>query len=70
MLQGTLVVRRYVDDILQSVVRPMLSSRQGAIYHQDNTLSHNTGLSQQCSQGFNVLPWPIRLPDFVPIKND
>lgn len=56
-------------DILQPVVRSM-PSRQGAIYHHDNTRSHNAELSQQCPQGYNVLPWPIRLPDIAPIMND
>ncbi|GFX27783.1 DDE_3 domain-containing protein [Trichonephila clavipes] len=64
VLQGTLTARRYVDDILTPIVLPMLSSRPGAIYQQDNARPHTARLSQQCSQGYDVLPWPARSPDF------
>ncbi|GFU64056.1 HTH_Tnp_Tc3_2 domain-containing protein [Trichonephila clavipes] len=40
VLQGTLTARRYVDDILTPIVLPMLSSRPGAIYQQDNARPH------------------------------
>ncbi|GFS99788.1 HTH_Tnp_Tc3_2 domain-containing protein [Trichonephila clavipes] len=57
VLQGTLTARRYVDDILTPIVLPMLSSRPGAIYQQDNARPHTARLSQQCLQGYDVLPW-------------
>ncbi|GFV73014.1 hypothetical protein TNCV_1734821 [Trichonephila clavipes] len=38
----------------------MLSSHQGAIYQQDNARPHTARLSQQCLQGYDVLPWPAR----------
>ncbi|GFX08627.1 uncharacterized protein TNCV_4171261 [Trichonephila clavipes] len=41
----------------------MLSSRPGAIYQQDNARPHTARLSQQCLQGYDVLPWPARSPD-------
>ncbi|GFV62385.1 transposable element Tcb1 transposase [Trichonephila clavipes] len=65
VLQGTLTARRYVDDILTPIVLPMLSSRPGAIYQQDNVRPHTARLSQQCLQGYDVLPWPARSPDFA-----
>ncbi|GFT72493.1 HTH_Tnp_Tc3_2 domain-containing protein [Trichonephila clavipes] len=40
VLQGTLTARRYVDDILTPIVLPMLSSRPGAIYQQDNASTY------------------------------
>ncbi|GFV54790.1 DDE_3 domain-containing protein [Trichonephila clavipes] len=46
----------------------MLSSRPGAIYQQDNARPHTARLSQQCLQGYDVLPWPARSPDLSPIK--
>ncbi|GFX43360.1 transposable element Tcb1 transposase [Trichonephila clavipes] len=61
--------RRYVDDILTPIVLPMLSSRPGAIYQQDNALPHTARLSQQCLQGYDVLPWPARSPDLSPIEH-
>ncbi|GFU29239.1 DDE_3 domain-containing protein [Trichonephila clavipes] len=69
VLQGTLTARRYVDDILTPIVLPMLSSRPGAIYQQDNARPHNALLSQQCLQGYDVLPWPARSPDLSPIEH-
>ncbi|GFV43874.1 transposable element Tcb2 transposase [Trichonephila clavipes] len=69
VLQGTLTARRYVDDILTPIVLPMLSSRPGAIYQQDNARSHTARLSQQCLQGYDVLPWPARSPDLSPIEH-
>ncbi|GFS65937.1 HTH_Tnp_Tc3_2 domain-containing protein [Trichonephila clavipes] len=56
VLQGTLTARRYVDNILTPIVLPMLSSRPGAIYQQDNAHPHTARLSQQCLQGYDVLP--------------
>ncbi|GFV57868.1 transposable element Tcb1 transposase [Trichonephila clavipes] len=69
VLQGTLTARRYVDDILTPIVLPMLSSHPGAIYEQDNARPHTTRLSQQCLQGYDVLPWPARSPDLSPIEH-
>ncbi|GFX60558.1 HTH_Tnp_Tc3_2 domain-containing protein [Trichonephila clavipes] len=54
VLQGTLTARRYVDDILTPIVLPMLSSRPGAIYQQDNARPHTVRLSQQYLQGYDV----------------
>ncbi|GFV16967.1 DDE_3 domain-containing protein [Trichonephila clavipes] len=34
----------------------MLSSRPGAIYQQDNARPHTARFSQQCLQGYDVLP--------------
>ncbi|GFX97228.1 transposable element Tc1 transposase [Trichonephila clavipes] len=69
VLQGTLTARRYVDDILTPIVLLMLSSRPGAIYQQDNARPHTARLSQQCLQGYDVLPWPARSPDLSPIEH-
>ncbi|GFT05781.1 DDE_3 domain-containing protein [Trichonephila clavipes] len=69
VLQGTLTARRYVDDILTPIVLPMLSSRPDAIYQQDNARPHTARLSQQCLQGYDVLPWPARSPDLSPIEH-
>ncbi|GFY14318.1 transposable element Tcb1 transposase [Trichonephila clavipes] len=69
VVQGTLTARRYVDDILTPIVLPMLSSRPGAIYQHDNARPHTARLSQQCLQGYDVLPWPARSPDLSPIEH-
>ncbi|GFW42523.1 HTH_Tnp_Tc3_2 domain-containing protein [Trichonephila clavipes] len=59
----------YVDDILTPIVLPMLSSHPGAIYQQDNARPHTARLSQQCLQGYDVLPWPARSPDLSLIEH-
>ncbi|GFT53549.1 transposable element Tcb2 transposase [Trichonephila clavipes] len=69
VLQGTLTAFRYVDDILTPIVLPMLSSRPGTIYQQDNARPHTARLSQKCLQGYEVLPWPARSPDLSPIEH-
>lgn len=69
VLQGTMTVRSYMDSILTPVVLPMLSSRPSAIYQQDNARPHTARLSQQCLQGYDVLPWPARSPDLSPIEH-
>ncbi|GFX89827.1 HTH_Tnp_Tc3_2 domain-containing protein [Trichonephila clavipes] len=50
VLQGTLTARRYVDDILTPIVLPMLSSRPGAIYQQDNARPHTARLTTMSSR--------------------
>ncbi|GFU60681.1 uncharacterized protein TNCV_2754411 [Trichonephila clavipes] len=36
---------------------------------QDNARPHTARLSQQCLQGYDVLPWPARSPDLSPIEH-
>ncbi|GBO00948.1 hypothetical protein AVEN_164428-1 [Araneus ventricosus] len=69
VLQRTLTARSYVDEILTPLVLPVLSSRPGDIYQQDNTRPHTARLSQQCLQGYDVLSWPVRSPDLSPIEH-
>ncbi|GBN42368.1 hypothetical protein AVEN_269456-1 [Araneus ventricosus] len=38
-------------------------------YQQDNARPHTERLSQQCLQGYDVLPWPSRSPDLSPIDH-
>ncbi|GFU11153.1 DDE_3 domain-containing protein [Trichonephila clavipes] len=64
-----LTAQMRVDDILTPIVLPMLSSRPGAIYQQDNARPHTARLSQQCLQGMTSLPWPARSPDLSPIEH-
>ncbi|GFT93774.1 hypothetical protein TNCV_2111651 [Trichonephila clavipes] len=62
VLQGTLTARRYVDDILTPIVLPMLSSRPGAIYQQDNAPTYCATLNN-IFKDMTSLPWPARSPD-------
>ncbi|GFT32157.1 uncharacterized protein TNCV_428051 [Trichonephila clavipes] len=38
-------------------------------FHKDNARPHTARLSQQCLQGYDVLPWPARSPDLSPIEH-
>ncbi|GBM20421.1 hypothetical protein AVEN_222120-1 [Araneus ventricosus] len=58
-----------MDEILTPVVLPMLLSHPGAIYQQDNAQPHTARLTQQCLQGYDVLPWPARSSDLSPIEH-
>ncbi|GFW32179.1 hypothetical protein TNCV_2602051 [Trichonephila clavipes] len=42
-MRGTLTCQRYVDDILQPHVVPVLNGLPGAIFQQDNARSHYRG---------------------------
>ncbi|GFX09092.1 hypothetical protein TNCV_4166711 [Trichonephila clavipes] len=55
--QRTLKALSYIDEILTSVVLPMLSCRTGALYRQDKARPHTSQLTQQCLQGYDVLLW-------------
>ncbi|GFS86437.1 DDE_3 domain-containing protein [Trichonephila clavipes] len=68
VLQSTCTARSYEDEILASVVLPMLSCHPGAIYRQDNVRSHTPRLSQQCLQGYDVLSWPAMSPNLSRIE--
>lgn len=69
VLQGTLMARMYVDDILPPPVELVLLSHLGAIYHQDSARQHTEQLLQQYLQGYNVVPWPSRLPDLAAVES-
>ncbi|GFX20326.1 DDE_3 domain-containing protein [Trichonephila clavipes] len=58
------------DEIFTPVVLPMLSSRPGALYQQDNARTQTTRLSQQYILGSDVFPWPTRSSDFSPTEQN
>ncbi|GFX49955.1 hypothetical protein TNCV_3882841 [Trichonephila clavipes] len=57
------------DDILTPIVLPMLLSRPGAIYQQDNARPHTGMTLPTMSSRIYVLPWPTRSPDLSPIEH-
>ncbi|GFU75455.1 uncharacterized protein TNCV_2861711 [Trichonephila clavipes] len=46
----------------------MLSSPPGALYQPDNASPRIAWLSQQCLQGYDVFPWPVRALELSPIE--
>ncbi|GFX42300.1 transposable element Tcb1 transposase [Trichonephila clavipes] len=54
--------QRYVHDILQPHVLPLMQRLPGAIFQQDNARPH-------MARVLTTLPWPARSPDLFPIKH-
>ncbi|GFV93311.1 transposable element Tcb1 transposase [Trichonephila clavipes] len=57
LIHGTMTVQRYVNDILQPHVLPLMQRLTGAIFQQDNARLHMARVSQDCL--------PTELPFFV-----
>lgn len=70
-IQGTLNARRYIDNILEPVLLPLLQGRPEAIFQQDNARPHVAVMTQRVFEenDVNLLPWPARSPDLSPIEH-
>ncbi|GFU50049.1 uncharacterized protein TNCV_4933961 [Trichonephila clavipes] len=62
-----MTAQRYVHDILQPHVLPLMQRLPGAIFQQDNARPHTAGVSQDCLRTVTTLPWPALSPDLSPI---
>ncbi|KFM75316.1 Transposable element Tcb2 transposase, partial [Stegodyphus mimosarum] len=69
LFRGTMTAQRYVHEILQPHVLPLMQRLPGAIFQQDNARPHTARLSQDCLRIVTNLPWPARSPDLSPIKH-
>ncbi|GFW94917.1 transposable element Tcb2 transposase [Trichonephila clavipes] len=69
LIRGTMTAQRYVHDILQPHVLPLMQWFRGAIFQQDNARHHTARVSQDCLRTVTTLPWPARSPDLSPIKH-
>ncbi|GFV80683.1 transposable element Tcb2 transposase [Trichonephila clavipes] len=69
LIGGTMTVQRYVHDILQPHVLPLMQRLPGAIFQQDNARPHTARVSQGCLHTVTTLHWPARSPDLSPIKH-
>ncbi|GFU72085.1 transposable element Tcb2 transposase [Trichonephila clavipes] len=69
LICGTMTAQRYVHDILQLHVLPLIQWLSGAIFLQDNSRPHMARVSQDCLCTVTTLPWPARSPDLSPIEN-
>ncbi|GFY02870.1 uncharacterized protein TNCV_3507501 [Trichonephila clavipes] len=58
-----MTAQRYVPDILQPHVLPLMQRLPGAIFQQDNVQPNMARVSQECLLTVNTLPWPARSPD-------
>ncbi|GFV60669.1 transposable element Tcb2 transposase [Trichonephila clavipes] len=69
LIRGTMTAQRYVHNILQPHVLPLMQRFPGAIFQQHNAWSHTARVSQDCISTVTTLPWPARSPDLPPIKH-
>ncbi|GFV49284.1 transposable element Tcb1 transposase [Trichonephila clavipes] len=53
-----MTAQRYVHDILQPHVLPLMQRLPGAIFQQDNTRPHTARVSQDCYYPSSVCPIP------------
>ncbi|GFX44461.1 transposable element Tcb2 transposase [Trichonephila clavipes] len=59
----TMTDERYVHEILQPHVLPLMQRLPEAIFQQDNAWRHTARVSQECLLTVTSLPWPARSPD-------
>ncbi|GFV98356.1 transposable element Tcb2 transposase [Trichonephila clavipes] len=55
-IRDTMTAQRYVHDILQPDVLPLIQRRPEAIFQQDNAQSHLARVSQDCLHTVTTLP--------------
>ncbi|GFV07171.1 transposable element Tcb1 transposase [Trichonephila clavipes] len=68
LIRGTMTAQRYVHDILQPHVLPLMQRLPSANLQQDNARPHTARVSQNCLRTVTSLPWPTRSPDLSPIE--
>ncbi|GFT97444.1 transposable element Tcb2 transposase [Trichonephila clavipes] len=62
-----MTAQRYVHDILQLHVLPLMQRLPGIIFQQYNPRPHTARVSQDCLRTVTTLPWRARSPDSFPI---
>ncbi|GFU89371.1 transposable element Tcb1 transposase [Trichonephila clavipes] len=60
---------RYVHNIMQPHVLPLMQRLPRAIFLQDNAQPHTARVSQDCLRNVTTLPWSARSPDLSPIQH-
>ncbi|GFU34311.1 transposable element Tcb1 transposase [Trichonephila clavipes] len=68
---GTLNSQRYISEVLEPVVLPILQGLVTAIFQQNNARKHVARIVQRffINHQIELLPWPARSPDLWPIEN-
>ncbi|GFT17665.1 transposable element Tcb2 transposase [Trichonephila clavipes] len=69
LIRGTMTVQRYVHEILQPHVLPLMQQLPGALFQQDNVWPHMARVSVDCLHTITTLPWPAQSPDLSPIEH-
>ncbi|GFY26374.1 transposable element Tcb2 transposase [Trichonephila clavipes] len=69
LIRGTMTAQRYVHDILQPHVWPLIQRLPGSIFQQDIAQPHTARVSQDCLRAVTTLPRSSRSPYFSPIEH-
>ncbi|GFX22654.1 transposable element Tcb2 transposase [Trichonephila clavipes] len=69
LIRGTMTAQRYVHDILQPDVLPLLQWLPGAIFQQDIDEPHTARVSQDYLHTVTTLSWPFRSADLSPLED-
>ncbi|KFM68770.1 Transposable element Tcb2 transposase, partial [Stegodyphus mimosarum] len=69
LFRGALTAQRYVHEIRQPHVLPLMQRLPGVVYQQDNAPPHTARVSQDCLRTVTTLPGPARSPDLSPIEH-
>ncbi|GFX49773.1 transposable element Tcb2 transposase [Trichonephila clavipes] len=64
-----MTAKRYVRDILQPHVLPLMQRLPEAIFQQYNARPHTARVSQDCLRTVTTVPWPARSPDLSPMEH-
>ncbi|GFX17947.1 transposable element Tcb2 transposase [Trichonephila clavipes] len=64
-----MTAKRYVHNILQPHVLPLMQRLQGAIFQQYNARPHTARVSQNGLSTVTTFPSPAKSPDLSPIKH-
>ncbi|GFV34651.1 transposable element Tcb2 transposase [Trichonephila clavipes] len=69
LIRRTMTAQRYVHDILQPHVLPLMQLLPGSIFQQDNAWPHTARVSQDCLCTVTTLPRLARSLDLCPIEH-
>ncbi|GFU08991.1 transposable element Tcb2 transposase [Trichonephila clavipes] len=69
LIRGTMTAQRFVHDILQPHVLPLMQRLPGDIFQQDNARPHTARVSQDCLRAVTTLPWPVLSSNLSPIEH-
>ncbi|GFW03539.1 transposable element Tcb2 transposase [Trichonephila clavipes] len=69
LIRSTMTAQRYVHDILQTHMLPLMQRLPGAMFQQDNGRPHMARVSQDCLRTVTALPWPARSLDLSSIEH-
>ncbi|GFV84619.1 transposable element Tcb2 transposase [Trichonephila clavipes] len=69
LIRDTMTAQRYVHDILQPYVLPLMQRLPGATFQEHSARLHTERVSQYCLRTVTTLLWPTRSPDLSPIEH-